>query len=228
MRTVPRLLRFLWIPIVAAILYLGWVFGFQRGRFGIGSPPQAINTAAKQEFDRTYSGDSVKIINFYPRDTILTEGNKTLLCYGVTNAKSVRIDPPVDGVSPALSRCVEVEPKHETHYTLTATGADGRSVSQSTSVQIGTDTSALPKITAFKVEKCSRDYTGDAIFSMTFADQNAEEVSIDPAAFQPLHGAPFGNFSARVAKTTTYTLTAAGKHGHVVKKQLTLDPGQCK
>jgi hypothetical protein len=225
----PRYLRFLWIPILAAVLYLGWVFGIQRNGFGIGSPAlQATNTAAKKEFDRTYSGDAAKIINFYPRDSVLVEGNKTVLCYGVTNAKSVKIDPPVDGVSPALSRCVEVEPKRETQYTLTATGADGRTVSQSTTIQIGADTSALPKITAFKVEKCSKDYSGDAIFSMTFADQNAEEVSIEPAAFQPLHGAPFGNFSARVAKTTSYTLTVTGKHGHVAKKQLTLDPGQCK
>jgi hypothetical protein len=226
---VPRTPRFLWIPILAAVLYLGWVFGIQRNGFGIGSPtPQTTNTAAKKEFDRSYSGDAVKITNFYPRDTVLVEGSKTVLCYGVTNAKSVRIDPPVDGVSPALSRCVEVEPKRETQYALTATGADGRTVSQSTTIRIGSDTSALPKITAFKVEKCSKDYSGEAIFSMTFADQNAEEVSIEPVAFQPLHGAPFGNFSARVAKTTSYTLTVTGKHGHVAKKQLTLDPGQCK
>src|ERR1700722_5561749 len=72
------------------------------------------------------TADPVKIIAFYARDTVVTEGGNTLLCYDVSNAKSVRIDPPVEGVSPSLTRCVEIRPKGETRYTLTAVGADGQ------------------------------------------------------------------------------------------------------
>jgi hypothetical protein len=167
--------------------------------------------------------DPVKILAFYPRDAVVTEGEKTLLCYGVSNAASVRVDPPVDGVSPSLTRCVEIRPKAETRYTLTAVGADGQSVSQSVTVRIGTDTASLPKITSFKIEGTSKDYAGNTIYALSFADQNAEEVSISPPVFPTLHGAPSGQFSVKPEKTTTYTLSVKGKNGRVAQKQLTVE-----
>jgi hypothetical protein len=169
-------------------------------------------------------GDShAKILSFYPRDVTVTEGDKTLLCYGVSNAKSVRIDPPVDGVSPALSRCVEVRPKGETHYTLTAEGSDGQAVSQSTTIRVGTDTAALPKISSFEISGKQKDYTGRTMFTLSFAVQNGDEVSISPPVFPTLHGAPSGQFSVKPDKTTTYTLSAKGKNGHMAQKQLTVE-----
>ena len=101
---------FLQGAIAAALLYAGC------------SSPQAQKAPAP-------AADPAKIIAFYARDTVVTEGGNTLLCYGVSNAKSVRIDPPVEGVSPSLTRCVEIRPKGETRYTLTAVGADGQAVS---------------------------------------------------------------------------------------------------
>jgi hypothetical protein len=166
---------------------------------------------------------AVKILAFYPREPIVTEGQTTLLCYGVSDAKSVRIDPPVEGVSPALSRCVEVRPKGETRYTLTAEGSDGKSVSQSVTVGVGTDTAALPRITSFQIDGTQKDYSGKTIFTLSFADQNAEEVSINPPVFPTLHGAPSGQFSVKPDKTTTYTLSVKGKNGHVAHKQLTVE-----
>jgi len=167
--------------------------------------------------------DPVKITAFYPRDAIVTEGGKTVLCYGVMNAKSLRMDPPVEGVSPALTRCVEIRPKGETQYTLTAEGADGQVVTKSALVHVGTDTSTLPKISSFQIDGKSKDYAGKTVYTLSFSDQNAEEVSIDPAVFPTLHGAPTGTFSVRPDKTTTYTLKAKGKNGHVVEKQLTIE-----
>ncbi|HTB14782.1 MAG TPA: hypothetical protein VK752_24585 [Bryobacteraceae bacterium] len=172
---------------------------------------------------KTSVPDPVKILAFYPRDAVVTEGEKTLLCYGVSNAASVRVDPPVDGVSPSLTRCVEIRPKAETRYTLTAVGADGQSVSQSVTVRIGTDTASLPKITSFKIEGTSKDYAGNTIYTLSFADQNAEEVSISPQVFPTLHGAPSGQFSVKPEKTTTYTLSVKGKNGRVAQKQLTVE-----
>ena len=183
---------------------------------GCSAPPVQQKTAAE-------AADPVKITAFYPRDAIVTEGGKTVLCYGVMNAKSVRIDPPVEGVSPALSRCVEVRPKGETRYTLTAEGADGQVVTQSAVVHIGTDTSTLPRISSFQIDGKSKDYAGKTVYSLSFSDQNAEEVSIDPPVFPTLHGAPTGSFSVRPDKTTTYTLKAKGKNGHAVEKQLTIE-----
>src|SRR5271170_7597285 len=122
-----------------------WVLAAAAIYAGCGSPEIPHKPAAA-------STEQVKILAFYPRDLMVTEGAATVLCYGVSNAKSVRIDPPVAGVSPALSRCVEVRPKGETRYTLTAEGSDGQTVSQSCTIRIGTDQAALPKITSFQID----------------------------------------------------------------------------
>jgi hypothetical protein len=48
-----------------------------------------------------------------------------MLCYGVENAKSVRISPMLRGVYPSPNRCLEISPQHTTHYILLAEGYDG-------------------------------------------------------------------------------------------------------
>ncbi len=180
---------------------------------GCSSPVKAPPAAASEP---------VKILAFYPREATVFEGGSTLLCYGVSNAKSVRIEPPVDGVSPALTRCVEVRPKAETLYTLTASGADGKTVAQSVTVHIGIDAAALPKIIAFRNDGGKKDYAGKIVYTLSFSAQNAQEVSIDPPVFPTLHGTLSGQFSVRPEQTTTYTLSAKGKNGHVAQKSLTL------
>jgi hypothetical protein len=216
------------VAILAAVLCLGWVFAKRQG-FGSDSPGlQPRAPVATTGSGRANNGDGAKILQFYARDSVLSEGGKTVLCYGVSDARSVRIDPPVDGVGPALSRCVEVRPKRETSYTLIAEGSDGRTVSQSVSVRIASDPAILPKITSFRVASCVRDYEGKPVFSLSFADQNGEEVSIDPPVFAPLHGSTYGQFGVRPEKTTTYTLSVTGKYGHVAQKQLTVDVAACK
>jgi hypothetical protein len=197
--------------IVAAI-YAVWVIA---GR-GSGHEPQKASIPAPD------TGSGVKIVGFYARDGMVTEGGKTVLCYGVLNARAVRIDPPVEGVWPALNRCVEVRPKGETRYILTAEGSDGKAVSESITIHVGTDTAALPKILDFSIAGRQKDYAGKTVFSLAFVAQNAEEISIDPPVFPPFHGAPSGQFSVRPDKTTTYTLIVKGKNGHVAKRQLTI------
>ncbi len=183
---------------------------------GCSTPPQTSSAPAA-------NNEPVKITAFYPRETVVTEGDKTLLCYGVSNAKSVRIDPPVDGVSPSLTRCVEVRPKGETTYTLTAEGFDGKAVSQSVTVRIGTDTATLPRISSFQINGKQKDYSGKMVYSLSFAAQNADEISINPPVFPTLHGAPSGQFSVKPDKTTTYTLSVKGKNGHTAQKHLTVE-----
>ena len=68
----------------------------------------------------------VRIIQFYASVRTLTVGDKALLCYGVENAKSVKIAPLMQSVYPSYNRCVEIGPEHTTHYTILAEGFDGR------------------------------------------------------------------------------------------------------
>ena len=177
------------------------------------------------EFERAYGGTAVKIVQFYSREGTLFEGSTTVLCYGVANARSVRMEPPVEGVAVAINNCVEVAPEKDTRYTLTAEGNDGRTVSESFVLKVRPDPDTLPKITSFRIANHQIDQ-GRHIFSIAFAQQNGELVDIDPPAFPTLHGSPYGSFYVSPEKTTTYTLTVTGKKGRQVRRQLTVEvPG---
>jgi hypothetical protein len=184
---------------------------------GSPAPPQKAASASESRL-----AEPVKITAFYARDAVVIEGGSTVLCYGVSNAKSVRLDPPVEAISPSLNRCIEVRPRAETRYTLSAEGSDGQSVSESVTIRVGADQSTLPRITSFQIDGKQKDYSGQTVFSLSFGVQNAEEVSIDPPVFPPLHGAPSGQFSVKPDKTTRYTLIVKGKNGHVARQQLTV------
>ena len=67
----------------------------------------------------------VRILQFYASAGTIVPGEKAQLCYGVENAKAVRISPTMQGVYPAHRHCLEIVPEHTTHYTLQAEGFDG-------------------------------------------------------------------------------------------------------
>lgn len=217
----PRdLLTITWIVLLAAFLYAGWTIASRRLQ---PIPPKSPSTDSKEaELLRIYGGDQVRILQFYARDGLVTEGTRSVICYGVLNAQSVRIEPPVEGVRPSLNKCVEIAPKHNTRYTLIAEGKDGRMVSATCDLGVMADPNSLPKITTFEVASKSQDYLGNPVYLVAFSAQNPEEVSIDPPAFPTLHGAPYGRFYVAPGQTTTYTLTVTGKFGHKVERQLTL------
>lgn len=221
MGAMPRL----WLTTLAVFLfaatYVASVFLVRRGQ--VDNSP-AHDTRISKEFARIYGGNDVKILQFYAREGELIEGGKSVLCYGVLNAISVRIEPPlVEGVYPAINRCVEAAPERDTRYTLIAEGRDGRIVSESFLLGVRPDEAELPRITRFAVAKRERDYAGKWIFSLTFAAENPEEVSIDPPVFRPLQRSPMGAFYVAPEKTTSYTLTVTGKHGHRAQKTLTVE-----
>jgi hypothetical protein len=216
--------RVMLMAVVAAAVYAAWVFGSRslrdrRWR----SRQETPKASANAELERLYGGTAVKILQFYAREGNLTEGGKSVICYGVVNAKSVRIEPPVDGVFVALNRCVGVAPDRDTRYTLTAEGTDGRTVSESFLLSVHPDAETLPKITSFRIAGRQLDYRGRTVFSVSFAVKNADTIEIDPPAFPTLHGAPNGQFYVAPEKSTTYTLTVTNKRGHKAQQQLTLE-----
>jgi hypothetical protein len=72
----------------------------------------------------------VRILRFYATTGSIAPGDKAQLCYGVENAKSVRISPSLEPVAPAANRCMEIVPEHTTHYTILAEGFDGNVVTR--------------------------------------------------------------------------------------------------
>jgi hypothetical protein len=72
----------------------------------------------------------VRILRFYATTGSIVPGEKAQLCYGVENAKAVRISPSLEAVAPAANRCLEIVPEHTTHYTIVAEGYDGHVVTR--------------------------------------------------------------------------------------------------
>jgi hypothetical protein len=83
----------------------------------------------------------VRILQFYASVGSVTIGQKAQLCYGVENAKTVRISPPISGAYPSANRCVEINPDRTTHYMILAEGFDGRVATQSFTLAV------LPAVT---------------------------------------------------------------------------------
>jgi hypothetical protein len=126
---------YLWVATALAVLYSAWVFTArvsERKKL----EERVNNQGVNPEFERLYGGDSVRILQFYAREGALKRGQTTLLCYGVTNATTVRMDPAIKGVYPSTARCLEVAPTRTTNYTLTAEGAKGQPVTGSVKVVV--------------------------------------------------------------------------------------------
>jgi hypothetical protein len=112
MDMMAKLVRIMWVPCLLAALYTVWVFWHRHP----GAQPARVEHDPMAAYGKT-----VKILQFYgPREIVA--GGKALVCYGVVNATAVRLDPPVEKVWPAVSRCFEITPAQSTRYTLTAEG----------------------------------------------------------------------------------------------------------
>ena len=128
--------------IIAGIaLYVGWIV-FSRWHEN-----QAINrrvaeerSEKQREQDRIaieqLGGSELAIQMFYARPATVRRGETASLCYGVANAKNVKLEPQDNPVWPSQSRCVDVSPKKETTYTLTIDDAKGHSLSQSLTIKV--------------------------------------------------------------------------------------------
>lgn len=121
MKTLPLLLT---IALVIVGLRLGWVY-FERSQ---PAPPKArVLPGVPAELNTT----ELKILNFYVPAAAAVRGEETLLCYGVLNAVSVKLSPPLTELSPSLARCAYITLHKETELTLTATSKDGLEASRS-------------------------------------------------------------------------------------------------
>ena len=102
---------------------------------------QAADAAAKERTNdqltiEQLGGDEFKILNFYATPPVVHAGEATQLCYGVSNAKTVKLEPQTNPVWPSASRCVDVTPKKTTEYTLTIEDGNGNSKTSTITVQV--------------------------------------------------------------------------------------------
>jgi hypothetical protein len=100
---------------------VGWVF-YSRWEANHDIAEQAAEKARAQasETFEAMGGNRFEILGYSANPSIVRGGEKSSLCYSVSNTKSVEIDPaPYEPVWPAFSRCVNVSPRKTTKYTLT-------------------------------------------------------------------------------------------------------------
>ena len=126
---------------VIAVLVVGWIFfsRWQENRV-IEKRTERERTQKQQEQDRItleqLGGKELAIQNFYATPAVVHRGEPVQLCYGVANAKTVRLEPQSNPVWPSYSRCVDVTPTKTTTYMLTIADAAGNTKSQSLEVTV--------------------------------------------------------------------------------------------
>jgi hypothetical protein len=81
-------------------------------------------------------GKEFAILSFYASPTAIRRGESAQFCYGVANAKTVKLEPQSQTVWPSMAHCVDVSPAKSTIYTLTAENAQGKKLSQDVEIKI--------------------------------------------------------------------------------------------
>ena len=126
-----------WVPVCAAFLYTGWVL-YSRNAENRQIDAERERSRAKDDaaIVEKLGGGELKVVAFYANPPKIRAGSKGLLCYGVVNAKTVRIEPVVADVGPALSRCVDAAPTKSTTYTLIAQDEQGKGIHSTTTITV--------------------------------------------------------------------------------------------
>jgi hypothetical protein len=147
------------------------------------------------------------------------KGEKGMLSYGVENTKEVWLSPPRRELSAAISRCVEVEPAGPTTYTLTAAGADGKTVTQD--LVLG---SGPARVHIVNIDISAAEIQAGGIANICYKVENATSVTISPIHFQAR--AQTGCTIVQPVKTTTYLVIATGAGGDKDEEKVTIKVGR--
>jgi hypothetical protein len=129
------------VSIVAFLFvgpYIGWVF-YSRwdANQAIAEKAAATKRAQDQETFEAMGGNRFEILEFSADPVTIQSGEKSSLCYSVSNTKAVKIDPqPEEPTWPAFARCVHVLPRKTTQYTLTIDDGAGHTKTASVEVRV--------------------------------------------------------------------------------------------
>ena len=184
--------------------------GYSVSCTNTGRPARSASDKAAQ--------DPARITQFYAAKPAIPRGEEVLLCYGVENATTVRIVPPVQQLQPALTRCFTVSPVETTTFTLIAEDRSAKTISQSTTVTV---TGPLPHFKDLAIS--SKEVAPGQLVSFCFKASNATAVRGGPGHFQH-GGSPSGDcLLDNPRKTTAYRLVIEGDGGHTDEAKITVN-----
>ena len=141
----PNALRNLWMGFGAVALivlaYVGYTMWSRKTQDAdLAYKQQAAKSAQQRESDAAaveeLGGSDFKILAFYASPGLIHRGETVDMCYGVSNAKTVKLDPPEGNVWPSANRCLQVTPKKTTTYTLTIDDGKGKTANQQLTVTV--------------------------------------------------------------------------------------------
>jgi hypothetical protein len=124
---IRRIVRIGWLVVLSvAVLNSAWVF-YSRWQQARIMEQRAIEQQREQDRRAVemMGGDRFEILQFYASPGVIRRGETAQLCYGVSNAKTVRLEPESGAVWPSFSRCIDVRPAQDTTYTLTIEDGKG-------------------------------------------------------------------------------------------------------
>jgi hypothetical protein len=136
-----RVLRYSWLAIAVLFLYVAGVMllRWHQNR-EIEQQNERKAAAEQREEDRrtveAMGGNRFEILAFYASPPQVHRGERVQLCYGVANTTTVKIEPGVEAMRPSYSRCVNVFPRKDTIYTLTAGDAAGHTITATVAVRV--------------------------------------------------------------------------------------------
>lgn len=109
-----------------ALLFLGWLFVHNSEVRPVLAAAPTTATRRNAETVAYYGDGKLKVLQFYanPQQDI-RPGSRSLVCYGVSNAQSVTIEPSLGETWPSTSRCLEAAPIKDTEYKLTVRDSAG-------------------------------------------------------------------------------------------------------
>jgi hypothetical protein len=126
------------VAFLFAGLYVGWVFYSRRqaNQEILDRAAEKQRAQAQQSFEMM-GGNRFDILDYIANPTTIRASEQSSLCYSVSNAKTVNIEPPTEEpVWPAFSRCVHVSPRKTTKYTLTIDDGAGHTKTAAVEVNV--------------------------------------------------------------------------------------------
>ena len=131
-----KVLRYGGAGLLIALAYLGWVL-LTRHNANQEYERQAAQSETERYKKLVPAGTELKITQFYASKQEAASGESILVCYGVENARSVRIEPAIDDhLVPLPAKCIPFAPHRTTILKLVAQGEKGAEATQSITVKV--------------------------------------------------------------------------------------------
>jgi hypothetical protein len=126
------------VAVIIAALYVAWTF-YSRHEANVKAQQElAAKQAEKRqrEAQLTFGSGGLSFRTWSADKAAVRSGETAHICYGIVDAKTVRIDPPVEQLKPSYLHCLEVAPKQTTTYKITAEDGRGHTASEQLTIQV--------------------------------------------------------------------------------------------